>query len=512
MTTNGAPVPYDPDAERDVIGTLLLCPAVLPEVAAILGAEDFYAPELGRAFAVISDLHARGAEINHATVASELGAVNGTRQKLLRIQTGVPAVGGAVAYATKVKATARHRNLQRAARQVEEAAKKEDDEAIAEAWAVMVATAEGTGNGAALSPFLRDRFDAAALGAEPDPLSWLIRGILAEGTFGPLAGPKKSLKSYVALAVIVAVATGRPLFGQFPAAAPGVVLIYAGEGGRRPFEQRLRRMAKAFGVDHRDLPIHYRVGAAPVLSAEFRRTLARDLRELNPALVNIDPLYAFHGADIKAGLLNERAPLLGALSGPCVDAGATLLVNDHFNATGAGFDLDRITGAGLAEWADSWLLLKHRREPDVDAGLFGLLLEVGSRQWGGARWDLDMSIGRFDADQGVHLGDITWEIRPHVAGGAGGEDAETAILDVLADMPWAFTKTEVRARLNTGKDRFAAAWDALRAADAIVAERLPHQEGDREVTRDLWAPAGTIRPTGIEPVPATRAEQDGLGF
>jgi hypothetical protein len=40
----------------------------------------------------------------------------------------------------------------------------------------------------------------------------------------------------------------------------------------------------------------------------------------------------------------------------------------------------------------------------------------------------------------------------------------------------------------------AAVWEALRADEKIVAERLPHLEGNRSVTRDLWAPAGTPRP------------------
>lgn len=503
--------PYSHEAEAEVVGGLLLVPVDIPAALEVVTPADFYVRLHRDVFGAMVELYLRGVPVTPATVADHLApSRNGsTKIDVLRLQKDAIAVSWP-ACARRVAELAHQRRIWSATRELYQAFDKGDG--VAEAWAAIAALAEEPSSGAEVSPFLRDRFSAAGIAAEQEPLSWLLRGALTKGTFGPLAGAKKTLKSYVALAVAVAVASGRPLFGKFAAADPGVVLVYAGEGGRIPFEQRLRRMAQAFGVDHRDLPIEYRVGAAPVLSPEFRRTLARDLRELNPALVGIDPLYAFHDPGIKSGLLNERAPLLGALSGPCVDAGSTLLLNDHFNSTGAGFDLDRITGAGLAEWADSWMLLKHREQPDVENGEFRLVLSIGSRQWGGSTWDLDMNIGAFDLDQGLHVGDITWEIRPHAAGAATGEDAETAILDVLADMPWAFTKTEVRARLGTGRDRFAAAWDALRAADAIVAERLPHQEGDRHVTRDLWAPAGTTRPTGIEPVPATRPEQDGLGL
>lgn len=115
MTTAGR-VPHNPDAERDVIGALLLTPAYVPDVAAVLEPDDFHIPELGRAYAAIVELHHRQELVNPATVTQELGSVNGTRQKLLRLQTACPAGAGALSYATAVRDVARRRRLQQAAK------------------------------------------------------------------------------------------------------------------------------------------------------------------------------------------------------------------------------------------------------------------------------------------------------------------------------------------------------------------------------------------------------------
>lgn len=69
--------------------------------------------------------------------------------------------------------------------------------------------------------------------------------------------------------------------------------------------------------------------------------------------------------------------------------------------------------AGSGEWVDSWLLLSHRIQPDVENGRFQLLLEVGSRRWGGATWELDLDVGHFNAELGRHDGAIAWELRRH---------------------------------------------------------------------------------------------------
>jgi AAA domain len=122
----------------------------------------------------------------------------------------------------------------------------------------------------------------AELLATDQTFRWQVRGLLAKPTYGPIGGEKKSLKSYVATFVNLAMASGEKLFGHFEVDESGPVIAYVGEGGRVPYTRRL-----------------------------------------------------------------ERGELLASLSTPIVQAGASLLVVDHFNKTGAGRGLDRITQAGV---------------------------------------------------------------------------------------------------------------------------------------------------------------------
>lgn len=270
---------------------------------------------------------------------------------------------------------------------------------------------------------------------------WSVRGILVQPTYGMLAGARKTLKSHLATFINLAVAAGVPVFGQFDVDQPAPVVAYVGEGGRVPYTRRLERVAAAMDVDLRNLPLRLSFDVAPTSSEVFRETLQRDLREMQPGLVTLDPLYAYHGAATNASNLFEEGALLSALSAPCVDAGASLLVLSHFNKTGNGRGLDRITQAGGQEWADTWLLLSHRAAPNVVEGRFQLLLEVGSRQWGGTEWDLDLNVGRFDVELGEFDGDISWELRRHVETRANEDDAK--VLALVAKNPGQLTREEL---------------------------------------------------------------------
>jgi len=64
---------------------------------------------------------------------------------------------------------------------------------------------------------------------EDEPVEWLIQNVLPKKAFAALYGPPGSYKSFVALDIAEAVATGRPWMGREVQAA-GAVLYIAGEG------------------------------------------------------------------------------------------------------------------------------------------------------------------------------------------------------------------------------------------------------------------------------------------
>lgn len=317
------------------------------------------------------------------------------------------------------------------------------------------------------------------------PLSWRIRGLLIDPTYGPIGGEQKTLKSYVSTFISVGLAAGLPVFDHFKVDQPAPVVVYVGEGGRVPYTRRLKRVAAAMGANLSDIPLLTSFDVAPFGSARFDESLARDLRrEPAPGLVLIDPLYAFHPPATSASNLYERGSMLASLSGRCMDAGASLLIPDHWNKTGAGRGLDRISQAGVQQWADSWLLLSHREDPDVEHGYFQLTLEIGSRQWGGSSWNLDLMVGRFDQDLGEYEGQISWELTRASTGTSRDVGTENAILTLLNDRPYELTQTATVAEIGGNKERARKTLERLMNERRVVIQKVPQMEGDRRVSRE----------------------------
>ncbi len=353
-----------------------------------------------------------------------------------------------------------------------------------------------------IRPVLFTRYSAAELLALPDKFDWLAAGLLAQPTYGQAGGEPKTLKSTVNRIIGVGLAAGLPIFGQFHVPKPMPWLVYSAEGGRILFTRSTRRIAAAYGVNMADLPIHASFDVAPIMSHLFRSSLKRDLADIQPGLTTLDPLYAYHGGAVKAANLHEEGEMLTGLSTTCLDAGSSLLVVNHFNKTGNGSDLQRLTMTGGAEWSDSWLLLNHRTDPDVDGGRFWLRLNIGSRQWGGTSWDLDLSIGRFDQDRGEHDGDVSWDIRRAAMAPTTTEaDHANTILYVLENRPWQLTGEQLVATVGGKAPTVRAIVSSLLQARTITAQKVKRQEGNRTVTRSLYALANQPRPDQGRPFP-----------
>jgi hypothetical protein len=299
------------------------------------------------------------------------------------------------------------------------------------------------------------RSAAELVEAGDQPMEWALRGLLVNPTYGMIAGERKTLKSYVGTFLDLAIASGVPLFDKFTVDNPGPVVAYVGEGGEKPFGKRLGRIADAMGIarsDLADVPFRATTNVAPIASAKFLDSMEADL-EGGLRLLHIDPYYAYHGATTNASNLFEEGQLLTLLSAPCMAAGTNLLINNHYNKTGTGQGLSRITQSGAQEWCDSWITLSHRNgeTPNVETGEFHLALEIGSRQWGGIAWDLDLSIGRLDPDTGEFDGAITWDLNRAGSGPGAGQPGPGTVdlaLRLVAECPGQYTVSSLGGRLG----------------------------------------------------------------
>ena len=270
-------------------------------------------------------------------------------------------------------------------------------------------------------------------------------------------------------------------------------MYYAGEGGEKPYRRRLQRMASSADLELASTQIHATFDVAPIQSPTFQLSLQRDLSQTRPALVIIDPFYAFHGSGTNAASLYEEGELLSGLSSMCLEAGASLMLVNHFNQTGKGAGLKRITMAGSAEWVDSWILLSHRDRPaaNVAAGEFFLSMEIGSRQWGGRELHVDLTTGAFNHATGTHDGDVIWNVRSSLEGNRGDREV---VLRILKDEPWRHSKTALAERLGGRAARARELVDRLESAEEIRSSWELVDEGDRRVHRDVYALADQPRP------------------
>jgi hypothetical protein len=322
-------------------------------------------------------------------------------------------------------------------------------------------------------PTMFQRYGAAELAAMDTTFRWIVRGVVVKPTYGQLAGEQKTLKTYLSLMLYLSIASGRPFLDRFEVDESGPVVAYVGEGGRAPYTRRLLRVARAMKVDLDSVPLWLSFDVAPIQSALFQESLQRDLDELEPALVGLDPLYAYHGTAIKASDLHQEGSLLSSLSSRCGAGGASLLVNNHFNQTGAGGGLSRITQAGSGEWVDTWLLVSHRDKPDVANGHFRLALDIGSRQWGGTTWDVDLEVGRFEADAGEFIGDIAWSCRRHQE-----SDHDGRVVEIVTGRPWEFTKEDVASIVGGRASDARLAVDRALAAGQITTAKVSRTRSD----------------------------------
>ncbi|MGH8142882.1 MAG: AAA family ATPase [Steroidobacteraceae bacterium] len=153
---------------------------------------------------------------------------------------------------------------------------------------------------------------ASRLAERPDEQRWLVTGLWAEQAVGIVGGEPKCCKSFLALDLAVAVASGTACLRHFPVPHPGRVLLYAAEDALHVVRARLEGICAAAGCVLADLDIQ--VITAPTLRLDLPAdacALERTVAALQPRLLILDPFVRLHRIDENAS--GEVAPLLAYL-------------------------------------------------------------------------------------------------------------------------------------------------------------------------------------------------------
>lgn len=252
--TAGQLPPHDLDAERALVACAFHAPDVLELAASKVAPGDFFSEQHAIIFRELLTLRAEGEPTDDAPtlirrVKSTASA--DTVQYAARIVVDDTGYTGTIAHAERyiqsVAGMARRRRKIVAAQRAEAALRDvTDDEAEVRAAELL---SEATGEVEAKPDMSAGLHIADPFVGELPAVEWVVPGLeLSAGRPSVFAGYSGEGKSFAAYALAVALAAGRPIWGEFAVPRPKRVLIVDMEQGQRPTLARIRRLAKGMGL------------------------------------------------------------------------------------------------------------------------------------------------------------------------------------------------------------------------------------------------------------------------
>jgi hypothetical protein len=195
---------------------------------------------------------------------------------------------------------------------------------------------------------------------------WLVKELWAEEAVGVIGAQPKTYKTFLALELAVAVASGAPCLRRFPVSRPGCVLLYCAEDSLTMVRRRLEGICTAAGLKIEELDIQVITEPSVRLDLEsVRRRLDATVAKLRPRLLILDPFVRLHRIDENAS--GEVAPLLAFLRELQRRHALAVLVVHHAKK-GAGHIRAGQALRGSSEfhaWGDTNLYLKKQGDDTV---------------------------------------------------------------------------------------------------------------------------------------------------
>jgi AAA domain len=188
------------------------------------------------------------------------------------------------------------------------------------------------------------------------PLAWIVEGLFLEAGAGILGGAPKTGKSFLALDLCVAIASGTSCASSFRVLAPGPVVLLCAEDPQAVVSSRLTALARARERALNDLPIEVIVDA--VRLPEGLDRLEATLAATRPRLLLLDPLIRLHRADENSA--SEMSFILDGLRNLARSSRTAILLVHHARKAVAGNAGAGLRGSSdLAAFGDTNLYLRR---------------------------------------------------------------------------------------------------------------------------------------------------------
>ena len=207
---------------------------------------------------------------------------------------------------------------------------------------------------------------AHELPSQPEEHRWLITDLWLDRSVGLCGGEPKVCKSFLALDVAVAVASGAPCLRRYSVPNPGRVLLYAAEDALHIVRGRLEGICAAAEVSLNEVDIHVITAHAVRLDLQADRDrLERTVAQLKPRLLVLDPFVRMHRIDENQS--GEVAPILAYLRELQRLHNVAVLLVHHSKKGGANIRAGQAL-RGTSEfhaWGDSNLYMRRNDESEL---------------------------------------------------------------------------------------------------------------------------------------------------
>jgi hypothetical protein len=199
---------------------------------------------------------------------------------------------------------------------------------------------------------------------QDEPVEWLIHGVLPVKAFAALYGPPGSFKSFIALDMAEAIATGRPWMGN-PIERQGAVLYLCGEG------------FGGFGARIKACQIHHKTPkGAPIYVIRHQLNLRSSAEDFNALMLAIVQLVEKTGMEFQLMAVDTLARAFGGGNENDSDAMGSFIT----------------TMGKIQEFLNCALMVLHHSGKDLAKGLRGHSSLLGAV-------DTQLEILRFEEQQ-----------------------------------------------------------------------------------------------------------------
>lgn len=230
-------------------------------------------------------------------------------------------------------------------------------------------------------------------------LEYLIKDILVAQQPCVLGGPKKALKTSIAVDLAVSLATTKPFLDRFSVKRPCEVILFSGESGMATLQKTAFRVCKSKGVQLDAIEnLNFSEFLPRFNNRKHLNEMEAVVKQKKCEVVIIDPAYlCMPGAD--ANNVQAQGTLLRAVNEVCHRNGAGLIIAHHTKKTSQRQnehkppELDDLTWSGFPEFARQWLLISRREDYLPGSGEHELWLSIGGSAGHSSLWALDVDEG-----------------------------------------------------------------------------------------------------------------------